>query len=370
MESVHRELQTERGLYLENWVRTKNRWWMELFKAVEIDSKGLRFVGRVKEISFPFDTAAKLSELLTGMPPAKREEFRQRLLSFDNISPVLAEINMAAHFWQMGFDLEWAEPKSQGEKIPEFIAKNETLSYDVECKTKTADAGRMIAQPRFYRLVDRVADRLRERGLHGDVRIIVSDRLPGDNDWQTLVVNSVGNQSPGVSKEFVLDNGTSITTSLLAEDIVVPKQALALKLASLHDRFPHADLATDFSGTECVNPIVIHVESRRTDTFRKSVLEDLREAKRQLSGNRAGIIICSVPEAQSFTKHESALRELTEHFFENHAPNSLYGVTFASDRKIATFDENIEILYPTKTFYNSRYDSKWGPATEYMATSF
>ena len=90
-------------------------------------------MGRVENISFFFETAAKMSNLYAGMSNAKREEFRRRILNSDNISPVLMEIDMAAHFWQMGFDLEWAESKSQGQKIPEFVCTSETLSYDVEC---------------------------------------------------------------------------------------------------------------------------------------------------------------------------------------------------------------------------------------------
>ncbi|MDA2933325.1 hypothetical protein MYX82_03170 [Acidobacteria bacterium AH-259-D05] len=314
-----------------------------------------------------------MSNLYAGMSNAKREEFRRRIIKSDNISPVLMEIDMAAHFWQMGFDLEWAESKSQGQKIPEFVCISETLSYDVECKTKTVDAGRMIAWPRFYRLADLVVEQLRARNLHGDVRIVTPDRLPSDTKWQASVVDAIAKQSPGPSKELVLDDETLITTSLMVKDTVIPMQEINSHIASVQKQFTHVIFhSTERAGTECVNPIIVCAESKRSDAFLKSVLEDLREAKRQLSGKRAGIIVCFVPEAQSFRKasNESALRKLTEGFFENHAPDSLHGVTFIADRQTATFANNVETLYPSITFHNSRYARKWGVATEYMAHSF
>lgn len=128
--------------------------------------------------------------------------------------------------------------------------------------------------------------------------------------------------------------------------------------------------STERAGSECVNPIFVCAESKRSDAFLKSVLKDLREAKRQLSGKRAGIIVCFVPESFRKASNESALRKLTESFFVNHAPDSLHGVTFISDRQTATSANNVETLFPSITFHNSRYDRKWGVATDYMARSF
>ncbi|MDA2928462.1 hypothetical protein MYX84_00705 [Acidobacteria bacterium AH-259-O06] len=357
---------------MKKWVEPKNRWWMELSKAVEINRKGQRFVGRVNEMSWFFETASYMSRLYPGMPRDKRKEFRQRILGSDNVTPVLTEINMAAHFWQMGFDLEWAEPKTQGERIPEFICKSAQLSYDVDCKTKTVDAGRMVARPSFYKLVDLIVERLRRRGLHGDILIVTPDHLPSSAEWQASVVDAVSDQGPGGPKELLLDDGTSIITSLATEDVLASKQEIDSRLAS-RQRFTHAAVhPVDTIGTDYVNPIIVYAQSRRNDAFRKSVLKDLREARRQLSGERAGIIVCFVPEVEDFGKvaSESALRAVAEKFFEKHAADSVYGVTFISDRKIETTNRFVETLYPAITFYNSHYDPKWGRATLYMATSF
>ena len=157
----------------------------------------------------------------------------------------------------------------------------------------------------------------------------------------------------------------------MVKHTVIPMQEINSHIASVQKQFTHVIFhSTERAGSECVNPIFVCAESKRSDAFLKSVLKDLREAKRQLSGKRAGIIVCFVPESFRKASNESALRKLTESFFVNHAPDSLHGVTFISDRQTTTLANNIETHYPSITFHNSRYDRKWGIATDYMASFF
>ena len=224
---------------------------------MDMDSGGLRLSGRVKGIALPIETAAKMSVLHGSMPESKRSELRQRILGSDYLTPILMEIDMAAHFYQMGFEVEWLELRV-GQRTADFICRSQKAIYEVECKSKTVDAGRMVARPRFYRLVDLIIDRLRSQGLCGEVSIALPGDLPGQSEWQTQLVEKVINLGQGPAKEGTLVDGTFIMVSLITnDDIRISKQEFHSKLNSARRRSRQIEIdSTETSRTTYTNPLL------------------------------------------------------------------------------------------------------------------
>ncbi len=363
------EAQSSQGLYLEKWVKPKNLWWTQLEKAIAFDEKGRRFTHRLNEVHWPFETGKKISEFYTDMSPSKRNELRGRILGNDDIRPVLLEIDMAAHFLQMGFHVDWLESTAEGERTADFVCKKKDFTYEVECKSKTVDAGRMVERPHFYRLVDLLSSRLSSIGLHGNVHVLTPGRLPKSKEWQKELVEKVADLGGGAGGQQcdTLADGTSVKTSLTSQKESVPKQEIDKEVASRKERPGQIELLFKESQNAYEDPLVIHVESQKRDDFQKSVLRDLKDATSQLSGSRTGIIFCSVPEVENIDQvpSDSIFHELSDRFFKS-APDSVWGVTFVSDPVIVS-GQMVRVIFPAKTFFNSRYDTKWGSAEEYMA---
>jgi len=132
----------------------------------------------------PLQTAVKLSSLHKSLTESKRREFRSRFLANDVIEPTLFEIDVAGHFMQLGYEIEWFEARSDsGERTPEFIAKKKSNEIEVECKAKSADAGRRIERASFYRLIDLLFPIIENKGLTGRIFIEVPSRLPRKDEW-------------------------------------------------------------------------------------------------------------------------------------------------------------------------------------------
>jgi hypothetical protein len=180
LEQINRAIQTESGAYLHYWLLPNSIFWLGLIEARELSSKKIPHNKMPLSIERTVEIAAKLNILQKSMPSQVWNDLRSRILHTDYLSPIFFEIDTAAHFWQMGYDIEWSEPTGKpNSRIPEFtLTSRNTRRVEVECKSKMADAGRKILRPAFYKLVDELAAPLWAEGYTGKVQIVVSGRMP------------------------------------------------------------------------------------------------------------------------------------------------------------------------------------------------
>src|SRR2546422_916097 len=156
IQEVEHAIEKEPGkIYRRYWLYPQLGWWLGLRDALQIRASGkvFRDVRISPRMRNTLGTAVKIAHLYSSMPESKRCEFKQRLLGQEHLTPILHEIDVAAHFWQLGYNIEWFDTKVPlGWRSPEFIASIEQSQIEVECKAKTVDAGRMVERKRFYRL--------------------------------------------------------------------------------------------------------------------------------------------------------------------------------------------------------------------------
>lgn len=125
-------------------------------EAKEINASGASFIAPFSpSVERILEIALKLQVLTPHMPTARSNDFRSSILAADYLEPIFYELDVASHYWRLGYDLEWSCPgKPNGTRSPEFLAVRGSRSIEVECKTTSPDTGRMIRRPQFLRLAD------------------------------------------------------------------------------------------------------------------------------------------------------------------------------------------------------------------------
>ncbi len=370
---VHRVIAMESGVYLSHWVIPNASFWLGLEACLTaIEHHGTLASRLTPEMYDPIEVAAKLRIFSKSMPQERLKEFRARILASDYLPPVFLEIDAAAHYWQLGYEIEWPPaPSGEGIRVPEFVASAAGTSIEVECKSQAPDSGRMVARPRFYRVADELNTLLASLGLAGKVLISVPVRLPASNEWKSELIEAVDRAAKAKSNMITLGDSTEIKLSLLpAANFVVPSTDLTREVAGL--QVPHSHIAVaglQYAGS-IRSPLIVRVQSASPDQVLSSYLDDLRDANRQLSGDRAGVIMCFIPEIQSFHGLEagSALHNMTAAFFTRHAKPFVCGVSYVSDSSLLREGLQITRSMPALAFRNHLYENKYGENLPLLST--
>lgn len=363
---IDSELRIEKGIYREYWVLPNRKWWWGFGRALQLQKSGKSLRGNLEQDMFAPLRAAKEIDLLYGsMSDAKKREFRSRILAADNLNPVLLELEVAAHLRLLGYGLDWSETGAANlDPAPELIARRGEVDLEVECKTKGVDAGRRITRRTFYRLADRIVTLLRKSRLMGEFTITTPGRLPAEQGWHDQVLSSVSENLSSPKGRFNLDDGTELDLNLREyTDLLLPPASVLSTANEARKPYSHIAVSADKGNGGVRNPITFKIESYAPDRYLDDVLEDLRKANRQLSGDRTGMIICYVPEVESFEGlgEDSALKNMTAHFFTQHARESVCSVIYSSDEVQGGIAGVVSSHSPAISFDNPNYDPSLGP---------
>jgi len=315
MAAIQREVQIESGVYKRDWVIPKRAWWLGFEQARDILRKNGSFRRAITPAIEPsLLTAVKMWRLGKSMPDWKKEEFKSRILGDDVLTPTLFEIDVAAHFYELNYEIDWFEPESEdGQRTPEFVALRKDSELEVECKAKQADSGRRVERAAFYRAVDRFIPILQSKALMGLVFLTVPRRLPVKHSWYEQIRELLENEARPSADSFDLSDGTRIELGLEDADDLLKNPADVQKEVDLGKHpYAHYALFGDVKGNRIANPLVFRLKSERADEFLLNIMTSLRDAQRQFSGQRAGIINCHIPEVDSFEglQSDSALQKM------------------------------------------------------------
>jgi len=364
LEQVNRAIRTESGVYLRYWLLPNSQFWMGIQKARKFIQSGTFPNTIPPQFERPIEIAAKLQVLRRSMSSRIWNDFRKRILGSDYLSPIFFEIDTAAHFWQQGYDIEWYEPASErNSQIPEFAIISGNRRIEIECKLKSADAGRKIARPRFYKLVDRVASPLSDRGYTGKIKIVVPNRMPTNSEWQNQVSSSVEKLLDSASSQFFLEDGTEITLDVhKLGDIVVPAAKTIAEAQMTKHPYSYLAIFAKEYGETLINPVIFELKSRTDDHFLANVFKELKKANRQFTGKNAALICCFVPEVDSFVglEKDSALFRMTATFFYKHAKPNVLAVVYSSDAIRTETGIVVSKSSPAIKLDNPYYDEQFG----------
>lgn len=361
---IARELQHERRnpIYRDNWVLPNRAWWSGLAAGLDKVERIGSLRGEITPIMVtPLITAAHINALFGTMSTYKREEFATRILAADNLTPVLVELLIAAQFRQEGYEIVWSEVGSPNARVaPEFIAQRKEIAIEVECKTKSADAGRKILRKRFYRLSDAILTKLDTHALYGSVDMVIKDSFPLKPEWTNEVLSCIPNVPLNV--EITLEDDSQVKINVRQKDgkTLEAKEFIESSRRDIGESANFA-LAGDRDAENVRNPTRFSLQSMSQDKFLKAVNGDIKKANSQLSGVNPGAIFCFLPEIQTFAGlgDNSGLALMT-HGFLKHAKPSVSAVIFFSDHHYISEQEKYSGNAPAIFYFNPGYEKNLG----------
>src|SRR5581483_5171699 len=310
------------------------------------------------------DTAVTISRLYKGMPPAIRNDFAGRILKLDDLRPTLVELDVAGVFDEHGYRIEWL-PDLPGTRRAEFLAHGKELTIEVECKTESVDEGRKLERRRVIRVIERIVKILADRAFHGSLDVTVAKRMPPGVEWEEALLRTVNDIPPSDESAATLEDGTRVVVSgVYPNERRVSVAEIETAMGAQLDEFAHVFIGGRRDGDHVLNPIAVRMVSATKDSVVTAIFEDLKDARRQCSGKHPALICCHIPElsAADFLelRKSGALRAKTRLFFEKHAPEWVYAVSYSSEPEAVRYPNGYGSVTHSVAFRNPQFKSAGG----------
>jgi hypothetical protein len=264
------------------------------------------------------------------------------------LMPLAFEMRTAAHLMAAGFDVEPQDLCSGGGF--DFLAtKTPGVELEIECKSVGADLGRKVHLLRQYQLGKFLYPLMRAGECPGIVRLAVAtlpDRLFPARHFMEAVAATIGRSLEGriavfqegccsVSYKELPIRGTPFDHSppplRMADD--------AMEYCSSVLGYEVGHVMTVF--VPRVSATVVAVRSQKKDEFLLGVYRQLREAAKQLSASRAGVICVQFRNITSAELRDiagepaasgkpTALQLMTNKFFDSPARSRVHTVAYVA----------------------------------------
>ena len=238
--------------------------------------------------------AATAVEVHAGLSPVAQRNLEGRLRdglkAETGFAALYLELDLAPRLMDAGFDVEFVDMEEAARF--DLLFHRGAFVGEVECKSLSSDAGRQIHRKDFYRFMEALAPALEtQRGLHRpEVLLVTLDRRLSSNTSDqgslrtaagALLVDPAGRASAGDGFELERRdfNAADFGASLMSE---------VAFYRACQERFG-ANVHVAGGLTQTGGCLVVMRSSRGDDTS-KPMLDALRKASRQVSGERPAFI--------------------------------------------------------------------------------
>jgi hypothetical protein len=274
------------------------------------------------------------------------------LLSLEN------EITTAMHLLSRGFDVEFHDMET-GSGV-DFIARNDGVEIEIECKMVSGDLGRKIHRLRalalFWSLAE-IASRTYRSAIRGlMIRITVPERLTSSDELLRAIRDAF-------SRAIVSGHGKTLATECEIEvldfDVAVSPFAVAdvtqLSGTAIHEfvraRLGHTGAHSMHFFSPGRRALALAIESRKPDRVLAGIRRQLRDtAEDQFGGERPGIICVqfhdlSAEELQDLGESDSTEREtatglqiMTSDLLQDPKRTHIHSIAYRSHGKLLRSD--------------------------------
>lgn len=263
-----------------------------------------------------YNFAAMIAQVYSNLSAAGKNVLKGRIrgaLRDDiGLAPLVSELEIAIHVMRKGFDVEFHDLEHGGGY--DFFAKRDDIELEIECKAVSGDLGRKIHLRRQYQLGGLVYPVMKEVLSDGGGRLAIAtlpDRLHGDQAQMQEIASSISR---------VLKTGNQIadpapcSVAFKEFDIAASPFSRAVPEDNLQDDV--VDFCQSAFGYELHHlmmifrpgqgAVIVAVQSARKDDVLRSLYRQTKEASRQLSGDRPGVICVNLMDVTADQLHEIA----------------------------------------------------------------
>jgi hypothetical protein len=301
--------------------------------------------------------AQVVQAVVATMPATVKARIASALGSRENAAATLFEISVAHQFLKLGYTLAWCE--DDGTPMPEFIATKGELAFEVECKRLSFDTGRHITRVDFCQLADLLELKLRRQQRMGRVEITLNDRLTGKPQDREKIVNDIAKATAvGEQDEMAYSWGTVNIQLQPYDDCVIDFPSLEQFERESKHQYAQMVVTADNQQGAAVNPLVISAKCRDADDVLKAAYAKLSAAsRRQLSGEKPGVLCLFLPEISDFQSIADApnLLKMVDDLFESESRSHLSTIVFSSHDRVQRMDDGgLYFDKPALVYRNSK----------------
>ncbi|VIO68778.1 hypothetical protein CI1B_23530 [Bradyrhizobium ivorense] len=281
-----------------NWKIISDYHWLEMAIGFQHDvlmKEGVLRPELVDElIVAALKFAASTVEIHARLSPLGQKNLEGRLRDClkaeTSYASLFLELDLAQRLMDAGFDVSFADMEGTGQF--DLLFGKDSFVGEVECKSQSADAGRQIHRKDFYRFMEAILPALevQRAACRREVLLITLDtRLsPSTSDQARLLTAVRSILADGARTSFA---GGGFVLERLNFDAVVPDQSMSGPEALYKACGTAFGANTHISGgLTAEGGCLVVMRSKREDDTSKPLLEAMRKAASQLSGQRPGFI--------------------------------------------------------------------------------
>jgi len=239
----------------------------------------------------------------------------------------LFELDMAIHFFRRGYDIEFVDLWDSG-RFDLLVSDGQT-ELEIECKTKSADAGRKITRPNFYLLCDVLAAELASLTQSVAVLFKCDGRLSGNQELFHSVADEIKacQGSPRVGQVSTLH----FEVQTLPAGLQIRTEEEAASALG-----PHFVPAAHYLVLSNRETLIVGCESTDGNRVLKSIYGDLKRGANQFSKTRPGLIACQLEDIEdngwSQLQGKTGLAAMTARLLESSDRRHVNFAVYSSDR--------------------------------------
>jgi hypothetical protein len=279
-----------------------------------------------------------------------RHALKGPVLDDDTARSLLFEVDVATNFFTRGYDVEFMDMEAKANY--DLLISDGKISLEIECKRKSADAGRKIARSDFYLLADILFSRLLETRKRFLVNLTSDSRMGSDQSAFQKLGDEIGKQVDNHAGCGQIGH-IRFEIKYLPSNIRINSDEEAAKiLAPYWSGSAHFGILSGKNTT-----VIIKGESTQQDKVLKAIYEELKHGATQFSKTRPALLACFIEDiddtAWAELAQKSGLQIMTHRLFSSSDRAHLWRVVYSSDRTpVKRYENNIEFHATTLSWEN------------------
>ena len=334
IQKYHASLQSSGPVFRDYYLKYRHPWWNAFSEFVKLEKAGKSIPRNLTEgLKILAGDAKKVTTLQRLMPDAVKEKYRRDLIDDNRANDYLFEIDIAWHFFQKGYELEWYE--NGLESHSEFLVRAPEFEFNVECKRISVDISRRIRRRDFYRLAEQLIPKIAHMGYSGAIDIVLKDKLHGNDSFLNELASQVVSEGCNgrVKGDFQIPLGSLVLELVPANGNPVDLYERLNHLWKRKSEQAHGAIFAKSQNRKPVDPVELTLMCERADNVLDGIRDRIMKAKTQLNESKPGLIACflaGVDDLRELAK-DSGLQIMSSLLLAKETFSHIAGISYSSE---------------------------------------
>jgi hypothetical protein len=322
---------------------------IEIYLSLERDGKSLR-KNATPDLMKASGYLKVINAILHQGNEAAVRTVQSLVLDDETIRSFLFELDIAIHFFHRGYEVQFIDLQDIG--TYDLLVTDSQHELEVECKTKSADAGRKITRGNFYLLCDVLAADLAPLTESFALLFKTDGRLSGSQELFHCVTEEIKECRIAGRHKGEVDNLSFEILNLPSGLQVRTNEEAAAALA------PHWSPAGHYLVWSNIETLIVGCESTDRDRVLKAIYEDLKRGSDQLTKTRPSMLACQLEdiddEGWNQLRGESGLAAMSGRLLGSPERSHINFVVYSSDKTAPKKDGGTTSFFATNLSFANK----------------